>query len=111
MCLETSKQSYSFLKALKNAGETGLTFGELVNSMKEVSIREFGSDLYVMAPLPLMSILREHEELDGIAPNGRGGYRLTDTGSATLSIVNRVAIQPRRERQSAQQADETPETI
>lgn len=98
MCLETSKQAYTFLRSLSDAGSVGLSFGELVQNMTDVSLSEFGTDSYVMAPVSLMSILRKQEEIEGIEPNGSGGFRLTNAGAVTLNIVNQVAILPRRSR-------------
>lgn len=98
MCLETSKQAYAFLHALDEAGPDGLTYVELMSKMEEISKEEFESDVYVSAPVPLMTMLRRHKVSKGVTSTGAGAYRITELGSRGLSLLTSVAIEPRRSR-------------
>lgn len=101
MCLETSKQAYAFLQAFADAGERGLTYPTLMKKMAALSVAEFGTDIYVSAPVPLMTILRRHEFSEGIISDGKGTFRVTDLGLRGLDLLIGVAIEPRRRGQQA----------
>ncbi len=97
MCLEVSKQAFSFLQAFANAGKNGLDHSELVERMEVISIREFGSDLYVFAPIPLMRIIRQHIVSEGIKQS-KDGYEITNLGKQGLALLIYAAnIKPKQE--------------
>ena len=92
MCLENSKQALAFLKSLEEAGTTGLNLIELSRKMEAISVREFGSPIYVSAPVPLIIMLRRHLDSKGILSTSDHKYKITDAGLRGLKLLKKVAF-------------------
>jgi hypothetical protein len=101
MCLENSKQAYAFLKALEEAGVSGLDLQQLTQKMGAISLREFDSRRYISAPVPLMTVLRRHIDSNGVSQFSEHRFKITDVGLRGLKLLNKVAITPERERSLA----------
>ena len=87
MCLDTTKQGYVLLDALKGAGDKGLDWKHLLQRMAEISQRKFGSDDYVFLPSPLRKII-EKSNFAGEIMLKEEGWALTDRGRNNLEFIS-----------------------
>lgn len=101
MCLQTSKQAYSFLQAFKEAGADGLSYAELIDRIVEIGRRDLNTEVKTFTPTPLATLFSRHLALAAIDRVSDGKYAITPSGLAGLETLNKVAINPYRERIAA----------
>jgi len=98
MCLQTSKQAYSFLQAFKEAGEDGLSYSELIDKIVAVGKRDLNAEIKSYTPTPLATLFSRHLALSAISQIDRGKFVITNDGLAGLATLTKVAIEPYKNR-------------
>jgi len=93
MCLDSTKQGYSFLKSLCQAGEDGLPHEDIVANMKELCSVQFGSDHYATAPRPLMKMIGQSAQAHSIAVSPAGFWAITEIGKRRLNVLEALVRQ------------------
>ena len=87
MCLGSTKQSYTLLVCLDQAGKDGLAGRGLIDSLKRVSGEKFGTEQFALNPVALTRVLETSERSGAIAANDSDNWQITDFGKKHLALL------------------------
>ena len=94
MALDSTKQSYAFLKVLDDDAKEGeLTYGRHVARMEGLCLGMFGNRHIARRPRPLMSVIEDKLQSHSIRDVHNGYYRITELGKKHLNATEHLVFQ------------------